>query len=216
MYLFVLRYISMIIDVRLSWSITGYPGIGAIPCSPLFRRGAAGSVSRFKKQLPAGFRYCCWKANSSWMWWRKRPENEENHTERQDRTMRSTSCSWVFLLIFVLDGSIHLQVYQRSHTCLKFCLRRTYHMIERKHVQMLIFVHGIIHFYMCPWLYTVFSIYIFLHLCIYLSLSLYPFFVHFHLFHHLSIEVCVNPSCTQELPDLPPFGTPGLPWSSAR
>ena len=72
-YLSVLGYISMMIDVRLSWSITCYPGICAIPCSPLlFRRGAAGSVSRFKKQLPAGFRYCCWKANSSWMW-RKRP-----------------------------------------------------------------------------------------------------------------------------------------------
>lgn len=87
--------------------------------------------------------------------------------------MRSTSCSWVFLLIFVLDGSIHLQVYERSHTCLKFCLRRTYHMIERKHVQMLIFVHGIIHLYMCPWLYTVFSIYFFIYAFIYLYLSIH-------------------------------------------
>ena len=38
---------------------------------------------------------------------------------------------------------------------------------------MLIFVHGIIHFYMCPWLYTVFSIYFFIYAFIYLYLSIH-------------------------------------------
>lgn len=67
-------------------------------------------------------------------------------------------------------------------------------------------------------IYSVFHL--FLHLCIYLSLSLYPFFVHFQLFHHLSIEVCVNPSCPILGPQVshPQPGRSGSPasQSSAR